>query len=210
LVLTPKVLLLDEPLSNLDAQLRYKLREEIREIQQRVGITTVFVTHDQDEALSISDRVAVLSEGRIEQFDTPDNLYLNPETIFVAKFIGSMNVFRATVHNGMVYASGHTVIPCDATTAECNEETELAVRPEDIQITKGTGAHGRVVRRIPKGHYAELILETGVGLLRAFVSNHTQVSETVTFRFKRVLVYREQRLIRSTFDVSSPKSYVEL
>lgn len=210
LVLTPKVLLLDEPLSNLDAQLRYKVREEIREIQQRSGITTVFVTHDQDEALSISDRVAVLSEGRIEQFDTPDNLYQNPQTSFVAKFIGSMNMFRGTVRNGVVYASGHTMIPCDVSSADSAEETELAVRPEDILITSGTGAEGRIVRRIPRGHYAELILETGVGLLRAFVSNNIPLSEMVTFRFQRVLVYRNQKLLTSKFEDSSSRIYAEI
>lgn len=204
LVLEPKVLLLDEPLSNLDAQLRYKVREDIRNIQQRAGITTVFVTHDQDEALSVSDRIAVLSDGHIEQFDTPDNLYLNPQTSFVAKFIGSMNVFRATVRNGMVYSSGQPVVPYDSTTTECDEDMEVAVRPEDIQLTQEDGAPGRVVRRVPRGHYAELMLETAVGTLRAFVPNHTPVSDTVTFRFQRVLVYREQHLVASSDDVSSP------
>lgn len=195
LVLTPKVLLLDEPLSNLDAQLRYKVREEIREIQRRSGITTVFVTHDQDEALSVSDRVAVLSDGRIEQFDTADNLYMHPRTSFVAKFIGSMNVFRGTVHSGQVFAVDETRIPCDDMSTEARVETELAVRPEDIVLTSGSGATGRIIRRIPRGHYAEWILDTGVGTLRAFVANHIPVSDTVTFRFLRVLVYQDQRLV---------------
>lgn len=195
LVLKPKVLLLDEPLSNLDAQLRVKVREEIRDIQQRAGITTVFVTHDQDEALSVSDRVAVLSEGRIEQFETPVHLYLNPRTSFVANFIGSINMIRGSVHHGMVYAAGQTVIPCDDVTAECDVETDIAIRPEDIQLTDGAGATGRIIRRIPRGHYTELVLETGLGVLRAFVSNHVQVSETVIFRFQRVLVYREKQLV---------------
>lgn len=195
LVLTPKVLLLDEPLSNLDAQLRYKVREEIREIQQRAGITTVFVTHDQDEALSVSDRVAVLSDGRIEQFDTPDNLYMQPQTSFVARFIGTMNVFLGTVNHGIVTAPDGTQIPCDVATAALVQGiTELAVRPEDIVLTDHAGAPGRVVRRVPRGHYAEWVLETALGPLRAFVPNHVPAREHVTFRFQRVLVYEQNQL----------------
>ena len=97
LVQRPAVLLLDEPLSNLDAKLRVRVREDIREIQQRLGITTVVVTHDQDEALSISDRVAVMNEGRIEQYSTPVDLYRAPVTLFVGGFVGAMNTFEGTV-----------------------------------------------------------------------------------------------------------------
>ena len=93
LVLEPHVLLLDEPLSNLDAKLRVRVREDIREIQQRIGITTVFVTHDQDEALSISDRIAVMSGGKVEQYADPAHLYREPATHFVASFVGAMNVY---------------------------------------------------------------------------------------------------------------------
>jgi len=91
LVIEPRLLLLDEPLSNLDAQLRERLREEIRQIQQRVGITTLLVTHDQEEALTVSDRVAVLHEGRLHQVATPEKLYDHPVDSFVAGFIGKMN-----------------------------------------------------------------------------------------------------------------------
>src|SRR5690625_5246094 len=84
LVIEPSLLLLDEPLSNLDAKLRLKMRVEIRKLQQKLGITTLFVTHDQEECFSISDKVAVLNKGVIEQFDTPENIYSNPATEFVA------------------------------------------------------------------------------------------------------------------------------
>ena len=87
------MLLLDEPLSNLDAKLRVRVREDIREIQQRLEITTVIVTHDQDEALSISDRVAVMNGGRIEQYSSPVELYRRPATTFVGGFVGAMNSF---------------------------------------------------------------------------------------------------------------------
>lgn len=97
LVSDPKVLLLDEPLSNLDAKLRDRMRAELRSIQQEVGITTLFVTHDQVEALSMSDRIAVMSDGRIEQMGTPKEIYHEPLTAFVAAFIGGANLVRGTV-----------------------------------------------------------------------------------------------------------------
>ncbi|MFS1093807.1 phosphonate ABC transporter ATP-binding protein, partial [Enterococcus faecalis] len=89
LVQNPEVLLLDEPLSNLDARLRLKIREEIRRLVKEVGITTIFVTHDQEEALSISDKIILMNEGVIQQNDDPQNLYLEPNNLFVAKFIGN-------------------------------------------------------------------------------------------------------------------------
>ncbi|MGL5712176.1 MAG: ABC transporter ATP-binding protein [Paraclostridium sp.] len=96
LVQKPKVLLLDEPLSNLDARLRLKIREEIRRLVKEIGITTIFVTHDQEEALSISDRIVLMDKGVVQQFDIPQNLYLEPENLFVAKFMGNpiINIFE--------------------------------------------------------------------------------------------------------------------
>lgn len=96
LVQNPKVLLLDEPLSNLDARLRLKIREEIRRLVKEIGITTIFVTHDQEEALSISDRIVLMNEGIVQQFDKPQNLYLEPANLFVAKFMGNpiINIFE--------------------------------------------------------------------------------------------------------------------
>ncbi len=98
LVQSPKVLLLDEPLSNLDARLRLKIREEIRALVKKIGITTVFVTHDQEEALSISDRIVLMNQGIVQQFDKPQNLYLEPANLFVAKFMGNpiINIFEMT------------------------------------------------------------------------------------------------------------------
>jgi putative spermidine/putrescine transport system ATP-binding protein len=98
LVIRPKVLLLDEPLSNLDATLREELRHEIRDIQQQLGITTIFVTHDQAEALSMSDRIAVMKQGRFVQIGNPSEIYERPEDPFVAGFIGRINSFAGTVH----------------------------------------------------------------------------------------------------------------
>ena len=97
LVIRPEVLLLDEPLSNLDARLRVDMRGEIRELQQRLGITTVYVTHDQEEALAVSRRIAVMQAGRIEQVGTPEDVYRNPTNLFVAQFMGTTNVLAGIV-----------------------------------------------------------------------------------------------------------------
>ena len=114
LVLRPRVLLLDEPLSNLDAKLRVRVREDIRRIQQDLHITTVLVTHDQDEALSVADRVAVMNAGRIEQVSTPRELYRSPRTRFVAEFVGTMNLHPGRVVSGGVDLGG-SLVPVTAT-----------------------------------------------------------------------------------------------
>ncbi len=115
LVKMPRVLLLDEPLSNLDARLRLQTREEIRRIQKKTGITTVFVTHDQDEAMSISDRIAVMNHGVLMQLGKPQEVYDNPANLFVAKFLGTppINVFEGSVKNGMLYVGNEAVLPAD-------------------------------------------------------------------------------------------------
>lgn len=97
LVIHPKVLLMDEPLSNLDAKLRIEMRNAIKEIQQKVGITTIYVTHDQEEALAISDRIAVMNNGQIQQIDCPEQIYARPKNLFVAQFIGTSNVLNGTI-----------------------------------------------------------------------------------------------------------------
>ncbi len=112
LVKMPRVLLLDEPLSNLDARLRLQTREEIRRIQNETGITTIFVTHDQDEAMSISDRIVVMRDGVIQQIDAPQEVYNNPANLFVAKFLGTppINVFEGSVKNGTLYIGDSAVL----------------------------------------------------------------------------------------------------
>ncbi len=113
LVKMPKVLLLDEPLSNLDARLRLQTREEIRRIQKETGITTIFVTHDQDEAMSISDMIVVMKDGVVQQIGAPQDVYDNPANLFVATFLGTppINVFDGEIKNGMLYLGGKAVLP---------------------------------------------------------------------------------------------------
>jgi putative spermidine/putrescine transport system ATP-binding protein len=133
LAIKPSVLLLDEPLSALDAKVRTSLRDEIRRIQTELGITTLFVTHDQEEALSISDRIGVMSHGHLEQLGTPGDVYRHPSTAFVARFIGSMNQVPATVLDAnAVEVAGHIVRV--AHTQPAGATVTLLVRPEDTRI----------------------------------------------------------------------------
>jgi ABC-type Fe3+/spermidine/putrescine transport system ATPase subunit len=203
LVLEPKVLLLDEPLSNLDAKLRVRVREDIREIQQRIGITTVFVTHDQDEALSISDRIAVMSGGNVEQYADARSLYREPETTFVASFVGAMNSYEATVVPGGLELPGKLVVPCDDLSATGEGTFEAGVRPEDVHVSlNGDGAPADVVREVPRGHYKEIVLNAGPNEVRAFVSADLPPAEHVRISFTRALLYRDGVLQRSSAPVS--------
>lgn len=134
LVLEPKILLLDEPFASLDQHLRERLREEVRDIQQRLGITALFVTHGQDEALALADRIVVMRDGRCEQVAAPDRLYRIPETQFVAGFIGSMNFLQGDVATNM-FDHAHFHLPAKAT----NGEAVIAIRPEALKIKAASG-----------------------------------------------------------------------
>jgi iron(III) transport system ATP-binding protein len=162
LVMEPRVLLFDEPLSNLDAKLRKRVRADIRLLQQELGITSVYVTHDQSEALAISDVVVVMNQGRIEQIGTPTDLYRRPASRFVADFIGEANLLPAMVQDGAVVLGGyrftHTqpgIGPGPAT---------LMVRPEAIQVgTAGEGLAGKVRSAFFMGTYVDYIIDSEVG-----------------------------------------------
>ena len=139
LVQKPEVLLLDEPLSNLDARLRLKIREEIRRLVKEVGITTIFVTHDQEEALSISDKIILLNEGVIQQHDDPQNLYLEPNNLFVAKFIGNpiINISEVEVKDGVITHPAFTLQASELVDSRFRKGLEnghyyLGLRPEDL------------------------------------------------------------------------------
>ncbi len=133
LVKMPRVLLLDEPLSNLDARLRLQTREEIRRIQQETGITTIFVTHDQDEAMSISDMIVVMKEGVVQQIGAPQDVYDNPVNLFVATFLGTppINVFRGEVRNGQLMIGGEAVLPEPDIR---DQAVSVGIRPEGFTL----------------------------------------------------------------------------
>jgi putative spermidine/putrescine transport system ATP-binding protein len=145
LAIEPQVLLLDEPLSALDAKIRISLRKEIRSIQRQLGITTVYVTHDQEEALSLSDRVVVMSEGRIEQIGSPAEIYNFPATPFVASFVGTLNLIAAQVVDASaarLSVAGEEVRASKPVEGARNGAVvTLAVRPEGIELGGGGGAN---------------------------------------------------------------------
>ncbi|WP_282697712.1 ABC transporter ATP-binding protein [Streptomyces sp. CC208A] len=145
LALRPRVLLLDEPLSALDAKVRLTLREEIRRIQRELGITTLFVTHDQEEALSMADRVAVMRDGRLEQCAPPAELYGRPATAFVAEFVGTMSRIPGHLDGGTGFVDvlGHR-LPVDGD-APAAGEVDVLVRPEDLRVTTDGACSARIV-----------------------------------------------------------------
>jgi putative spermidine/putrescine transport system ATP-binding protein len=138
---SPRMLLLDEPLSALDAKIRVSLRDQIRQIQRELGITTVFVTHDQEEALSISDRIVVLSAGNVEQFGTPFEIYNRPATKFVATFVGTLNTINARVVDPIAktVTIGDTLVRIPALPAGMRngEAVALTMRPEAVTLSNG-------------------------------------------------------------------------
>jgi len=148
LAIEPQVLLLDEPLSALDAKIRLVLRKEIRSIQRQLGITTVYVTHDQEEALSMSDRVVVMSDGHVEQIGTPSEIYNFPSTAFVASFVGTLNLVEAGVIDpgtGRVAVGGQEIRTARALTeARAGDRITLALRPEGIELGEGAAGDNRL------------------------------------------------------------------
>ena len=182
LAIRPRVLLLDEPLSALDAKIRVELRQEIRRIQQQLGITTVYVTHDQEEALSLSDRVVVMSRGLMEQVGTPAQIYNYPTTEFVASFVGQLNLLpinsvdlekkTCTIGGQAVRFSHHINRPDGA-------PFRLAIRPEEIQIGGDAGRNqlrGKVDLVTFLGAVIRLKVAVGDALLTADLFNERQIT----------------------------------
>jgi putative spermidine/putrescine transport system ATP-binding protein len=194
LAIEPRVLLLDEPLSALDALVRMQLREEIRRVQTQLGITTLYVTHDQEEALSISDRVVVMAQGEIEQIGTPADIYNTPETPFVAEFIGTMNRLEATItdaERGEVEADGTRLAVDEARGLRRGERVLVLVRPETIELERADGATegivGNVVAHIFLGALTRLKVAAGDRVLSADLASsragNLPVGSRVSARF---------------------------
>ena len=174
LVKMPRVLLLDEPLSNLDARLRLQTREEIRKIQRATGITTVFVTHDQEEAMSISDRIVVMKEGVVQQTGKPQEVYDSPANLFVAKFLGTppINVFGGEVKDGMLYLGEDAVLDASGV---ADQEVTVGIRPEGFVPDEDGPMHCGLSRVEVMGRDVSIVavhpaLESESGILRAIIS----------------------------------------
>ena len=184
LAFEPQVLLLDEPLSALDAKIRVALRHEIRQIQRQLGITTVYVTHDQEEALSLSDRVVVMSEGRMEQVGTPFEIYNFPATAFVASFVGTLNILSGKVIDagrGEIAISGQTINLTSKFEARAGQDVRVALRPEMASLADRpigcTRLQGQVVDVSFLGSIVRIRVQIGMG--PAFAGNGTEAEAQV-------------------------------
>ncbi|MCI4446660.1 MAG: ABC transporter ATP-binding protein [Pyrobaculum sp.] len=170
LVVQPEVLLLDEPLANLDAKLRVELREEVRKIAKRLSITTIYVTHDQEEAMAVADRIAVMNAGRLQQVGKPEEIYHKPANFFVATFVGRSNVLRGRVVEAKGEAAAVDVgFPIAAQTPHRlapGEEVDVVVRPEDIFIGGG-GVKCVVEDVVFLGRYYQTTLRCSGKVLKA-------------------------------------------
>ncbi|MCR4265875.1 ABC transporter ATP-binding protein [Nitratireductor sp. ZSWI3] len=161
LVMQPKVLLLDEPLSNLDARLRLEMRTELQRVQRESGVTMVFVTHDQNEALALADRIVVMKDGRIEQLGSPEDVYNRPVSRFVADFVGFENIF--SVENGRLHTQNG---PVDLSVPVPPETSGLAWRPKMVRLGEGR-FEGEVLGVAFAGGTREYLLKTELGPIKA-------------------------------------------
>lgn len=175
LLLKPELLLLDEPFSALDAKIRQQMREELKRIQHRLGITVIFVTHDQEEAMAISHRIVVMSKGTFEQVGTPDEIYDNPKNAYVASFIGTMNFIDTP-------------------------EGQLAVRPEDVKVlpedcSEPVDLTGKVSTIMILGHYVVVTVDCGKKFIKAYVgrdqANKLQIGQTIGLKFIKSHLYED-------------------
>jgi sulfate transport system ATP-binding protein len=202
LAVEPKVLLLDEPFGALDAKVRKELRRWLRKLHDEIHITTLFVTHDQEEALEVADRVAILRNGRIEQIGTPEEIYDHPASPFVYDFLGNVNLFSGRVREGTVII-GETEFAVEETAGETDTDAVAFVRPHDIRITREAGGQktfpARILRCNAAGPVANLELERldGGGLFAAQLSKEEfqqlqpKAGEQVFVELKNVKVFSE-------------------
>jgi putative spermidine/putrescine transport system ATP-binding protein len=201
LVLEPRILLLDEPLSNLDAQLRLRMRDEITAIQRRVGITTVFVTHDQEEALSIADQIAVMQSGVVEQLASPSELYARPATLFVATFIGTMNLVEGTLQDGQVAAGPFRfALPPEAQRLSAGQPIVVGIRPEDLAVcssSESSGVPASVTQATDLGHYLRVTLDVpGTGAMVAFAQKSERIAVgNCSVSARSALLYADDKLV---------------
>ena len=194
LVLEPKILLLDEPFASLDQHLRERLREEVRDIQQRLGITTLFVTHGQDEALALADRIVVMRDGATEQIGAPDTVYREPETPFVAGFIGTMNLVEGTIENGTFRHAG-LAVPAPA---PAGPAPQAVAPPARANPPPGAAGMALIHRVTDYGTHALVDIELPDGLrLKAMVpeARDWKAGQAVDLAPRAYALYRDDSVI---------------
>ena len=207
LVKMPRVLLLDEPLSNLDARLRLQTREEIRRIQRETGITTIFVTHDQEEAMSISDMIVVMKLGIVQQIGKPQEVYDDPTNLFVAKFLGTppINVLNGRVSGGKVYIGEDAVLDV---TGVADQDVIIGVRPEGFELCDDGVFHCQLSSVEVMGRDVSIVSTNPASvnpLIRSIINadNKVAAAETVSYSLKshKVFLFNKQDESRIYFDI---------
>jgi ABC-type Fe3+/spermidine/putrescine transport system ATPase subunit len=198
LVLNSKLILLDEPLSNLDARLRLELRTEIRRLQQKLGLTMIYVTHDQEEAMALADRMALMHEGIIEQTGSPESIYDAPKTAFAALFFGKSTLLPVTVHeissNSAKVLLGNLFINVPhfmSTSFKIGEEVFLVVKPNAAEpvATIAEGLEGRVIFREFQGTHISIGVETVFGIIPVMIEDFApNIGENIKLAFKEKLL----------------------
>ncbi len=185
LVNEPKVLLLDEPLGALDARIRKQMQFELKKIQREVGITFIYVTHDQEEALSMSDTVVVMNNGEIQQIGKPTDIYNEPENRFVASFIGESNIIEGIMIRDFLVRFDGFEFECVDKGFEDNEKIEVVLRPEDLDIVSPSDAkiQGTVRNITFKGVHYEILVETDKRTYKVQTTDYAEVGREVGLKF---------------------------
>jgi putative spermidine/putrescine transport system ATP-binding protein len=186
LVISPKLLLLDEPLSNLDAKLRIEMRAQIKKMQQKYKITTILITHDQEECFSISDKVAIMNNGKIEQYDTPENIYSSPNSIFVADFVGFKNLLDVTkVDKGLYRLSNGMKLEAE----DVENAKKIAIRPQNIVVDQDHKAliSGTIKVRTYLGENYQYEVDTELGEIVVNTSGNIALNsgDTIKMHFPK-------------------------
>ncbi len=181
LVNEPKVLLLDEPLGALDLKLRQEMQTELKKIQQKLGITFIFVTHDQEEALSMSDTIVVMNKGKIQQMGTPEDIYNEPKNSFVARFIGESNIFDGVMIEDFKVSFCDKEFECVDKGFEQNERIEVVIRPEDIKMVdeKEGILSGKVISSVFKGVHYEITVKENDRIWLIHNTKNAEVGSTL-------------------------------
>ena len=195
LVAHPEILLLDEPLSNLDAKLREEMRYEIKEITKKLKITVIYVTHDQIEAMTMSDRIVLINKGEVQQVGTPQEIYSRPENVFVANFVGKVDFMKGKVENGNILlnnSNGQTL----PNTSSYTKDVIVAIRPENVMLAEDGELTGKVFSKFYLGDCNDLRVEVGNGnilrvIARASTYDTLKVGEEVRLKVLEYFVFED-------------------